>query len=74
MQISSLYNFLFFVLQKHLSQNIRRVLDIFCCALTEQGVVPVPANCMSMYPAKISTHLSQWRRSTYQDFTVGDHC
>ena len=45
-----------------------------CCytvALSEQGIVPVPSNCISVYPAKISTRLTQWRRSTYQDFTVG---
>ena len=38
--------------------------------LTEQGMLPVPANCMSLYPAKISSRLSQWKRSTFQDFTV----
>ena len=43
----------------------------YAVALTEQGLIPVPSNCMSMYPAKISSRLTQWKRSTYQDFTVG---
>jgi len=38
--------------------------------LSEQGIVPVPANCMSMYPAKISCRLSLWKRSTFHDFAV----
>lgn len=42
-------------------------------AAFEQGIIPVPAESMSLYPAKISSRLSQWKRSTFQDFTACVH-
>ena len=51
------------------------ICTYFCYAnvLTEQGTIPVPAACMSAYPAKISSRLSQWKRTTFHDFTVRGH-
>ena len=38
--------------------------------LTEKGSVSVAAEFQHLFPAKISSTLSAWKRTTYEDFTV----
>ncbi|GFO09855.1 tho complex subunit 5-like protein [Plakobranchus ocellatus] len=35
----------------------------------ERGIIPISAELLKLYPAKINAHLSSWKRSTYDDLS-----
>ncbi|GFR89807.1 THO complex subunit 5-like protein [Elysia marginata] len=35
----------------------------------ERGIIPISTELLKMYPAKINSHLSSWKRSTFEDLS-----
>ena len=35
----------------------------------ERGIIPISAGLLKLYPTKINSHLSSWKRSTFEDLS-----
>jgi THO complex subunit 5 len=43
---------------------------LFTALFAENGIVAIDPDCYHLFPAKINSRLSSWKRSTYEDFQV----
>ena len=44
-------------------------LIFFQLIFEERGIIPISAELLKLYPTKINSHLSSWKRSTFEDLS-----